>query len=349
MRSWKTTKKNSVTTAPGARPHRRAAGRGSLALVGLAAGLLFASQTLLAASAAPPERHPPGTLVTAGTIRLYIEKEGSGPPLVLLPAGPGLDHAYFHPYLSSLTPWRTVVYLDPRGCGRSELGRGGDLDTDAMVFDLEQVRLALGSERLDLLGHGIGEAVAVLYADRHPDRVGRLIIVGGAGHPGSFLDEPRLEALTTPGMKTALAQAGADRYLSADGRLRERFRILVPLFFQRLTDHAFQRAFVDQITLSDEVRNILAPRMGRNPQGFERALGKLSIPVLIVAGRYDPTATVEQAEGLRAMIPSSRLAILEESGSFPFAEQPVEFLRLVREFLGAMGEGAKVAGAGGGI
>ncbi len=317
--------------------------------MGLVASLLFACGRPLPASAAPPERHPAGTLVTAGTIRLYIEKEGSGPPLVLLPAGPGLDHAYFHPYLSSLAPWRTVLYLDPRGCGRSELGRGEDLDLGAMVFDLEQVRRAFGFERLDLLGHGTGEAVAVLYADRHPDRVGRLIILGGAAHPGSFLDNPRLEAGTTPDMKTALMQAGADRYLSADGRLRERLRILAPLFFQRLTDRAFQRAFVDQITLSDEVRKLLAPRMGQDPQGFERALTRLTIPVLIVAGRFDPTATIEQAEALRAMIPTSRLAILDESGAFPFAEQPVEFLRLVREFLGAMGEGAKVAGAGGGI
>ena len=331
------------------RPGRGAGARRVRAVAGLIAGTVLVGGGLLAEAVDPPERHPPGSLVTSGNIRLYIEKEGSGPPLVLLPAGPGLDHSYFHPYLSSLSPWRTVIYLDPRGCGRSELGRPEDLDPVALAGDLEQVRRSLGADRIDLLGHGMGGRVAVLYADRHPERVGRLILLGGARHAGSFLDGQGIGIGMTPEMKKALARSGEDRYLSADGRLRERYRTLAPLLFRRLTDRAFQRAFIDRITLTDQVRTLLVPRLDSDPEGFEQALSRLRLPVLIVAGRFDPTATVEQAEDLHRLIPASRLATLEESGAFPFAEQPVEFLKLTREFLGATEEGAKVAGAGGGI
>ncbi len=300
--------------------------------------------------------HPSGGPIGAGGIRLFVEREGSGPPLILLPAGPGLDHAYFHPYLSSLAPYATVVYLDPRGCGRSESRPAGEYTLDAMAADLEGLRRAMGFERIDLLGHGLGQAVAALYADRYPGRVGRMIFLGGARRAGRFLDSPELVRRMTPEMEAALGTAQADRYLSADGRLRERFRILTPLLFHRLNDRGFHRAFVDQVTLSAGVCDAMAAGLadGAGPADLIAPLTRLKVPVLIVAGRHDPTASVAEAEALRDTIPGARLAVLEESGSFPFAEQPVDFLKTVREFLeGAprpeAGPRAGSSGAGGGI
>jgi proline iminopeptidase len=275
-------------------------------------------------------------MIGEGGARLFIETEGSGRPLVLVPAGPGLDHGYFHPYLSALAPYAQVVYLDPRGCGRSDPRLPEDYTLAQMAGDLEIVRRELGAEAIDLLGHGLGEAVAVEYAARHPDRVGRIVILGAGSRASSFLDAPGLQERTTPGMKASIEAAGSDRYLSADGRLRERFRILAPLLFHRLTDRSFHRAFVDQVTLSDDVRRAMIPSLeaatGPGParSGAPAFLG----PVLLVAGRHDPTASIAEVEELHRAIPGSELAILEESGAFPFAEQPVEFLKIVRRFLG---------------
>jgi pimeloyl-ACP methyl ester carboxylesterase len=47
---------------------------------------------------------------------------------------------------------------------------------DDWVTDLESVVEALGLERFPLLGVSQGGAVAVAYAARHPDRVGRLVL-----------------------------------------------------------------------------------------------------------------------------------------------------------------------------
>lgn len=298
-----------------------------------------------------PAREHPGRLVDAGGARLFVEIEGKGPPLVLLPAGPGLDHGYFHPYLTALVPYATVVYLDPRGCGRSDARPPAEYGLDSMASDLEGIRRALGFETLDLLGHGLGQAVAALYADRHPERVRRLIFLGGSRRASSFLDSPGLVGAMTQEMKAALAAADSDRYLSDDGRMRERLRIAAPLLFHRLGDRSFQRAFVDQATTSAGVRAAMAEVLGKGAGSadLDAALGRLRAPVLIVAGRYDPTAPPEEEGSLRDAIPGARLTILEESGAFPFAEQPVDFLKTVKEFLltGPSGEGK--AGAGGGI
>ena len=296
-------------------------------------------------------RGHPGRLIEIGGARLFVETEGKGPALILLPAGPGLDHGYFHPYLTALAPYATVVYLDPRGCGRSDPRPPGEYRLDMMVSDIEGLRRALGFETINLLAHGLGQSVAILYADRHPEKVGRLILLGTSRNTSSFLDAPGVVRAMTPDMKAAIASADADRYLSEDGRMRERLRILAPLFFHRLTDRSFQKAFVDQATTSAGVREAMADslRSGAGSADVAAALGRLRAPVLIVTGRFDPSSTVAEGQALLEAIHGARLAILEESGTFPFAEEPVEFLKIVKAFL--LGESAKEAraGAGGGI
>jgi pimeloyl-ACP methyl ester carboxylesterase len=314
-----------------------------------AAGAAVVAVAALAAAVSAAGEHP-GRRVEIGAAALFVESEGSGPPLVLLPAGPGFDHAYFHPYFSSLAPARTVLYVDPRGCGRSSAAPPQGPPLDALVADLEGLRRALGYERFDLLGHGLGEAVALLYADRHPDRVGRLILLGAGLRAASFLDSPGLRSAAGGPVRDALRAAASDRDLSGDGRMREELRIVAPLLFHRLTDREFQRAFVDRIALSAGERETLRPALAPDgPAGdLSGPCARLKAPVLILAGRHDPTSTVEEAEALRRATPGARLVVLEESGAFPFAEQPVEFLKAVKEFLTGPAVGG-AAGAGGGI
>ena len=46
------------------------------------------------------------------------------------------------------------------------------------ALDLEEVRLALGVERLDYLGLQLRHALGAVYAMAHPDRVGRFVLDG---------------------------------------------------------------------------------------------------------------------------------------------------------------------------
>jgi pimeloyl-ACP methyl ester carboxylesterase len=326
-------------------PVPRRDGRGVGALLVGTALLLAVATPLPAAIPEPAAGGHPGRMITAPWGRLFVETEGSGPPLLLLPDGPGLDHAYFHPYLSSLAPDRTLVYLDPRGCGRSDAAppEGGTLE--GMVADVDTVRRALGYERLDLLAHGTGSAVAVLYAVGHPERVGRIVLVGPSLHPESLITSSRLTALMTPEMRAAVDAARRNRYLSEDGRLKERLRIVTPLLFHRLTDRGFHRAFVEPITVA---AGTLRGTAEESPD-LANPLARLGAPLLILAGRYDPLASVREAEAVRDAVRGARLQVMEESGTFPFVEQPVDFVKAVRAFLSGGESTGGAAGAGGGI
>ncbi len=61
-------------------------------------------------------------------------------------------------------------------------------------------------------------------------------------------------------------------------------------------------------------------------------LPRISVPTLILLGRYDLT-TVETAREMERRIPHSKLVVFEESGHFMYLEEPETFLREVRSFL----------------
>nr|WP_268236998.1 alpha/beta fold hydrolase [Agromyces bauzanensis] len=68
--------------------------------------------------------------------------------------------------------------LDLRGTGDSQTPMdAASYRVDRQVDDLEALRSHLGLERMDLLAHSAGAALALLYAVRYGDRLRRLVLV----------------------------------------------------------------------------------------------------------------------------------------------------------------------------
>ncbi|MGA2924475.1 MAG: alpha/beta hydrolase [Solirubrobacteraceae bacterium] len=83
----------------------------------------------------------------------------------------------------------------------------------------------------------------------------------------------------------------------------------------------------------------------------QRALAPLDRPALVVWGAHDPYLPVALAQRQREAFPSAEVAILPDSGHWPFADDPEAVGRRVEAFLrGVVGVGAgvDVAGAGAG-
>jgi pimeloyl-ACP methyl ester carboxylesterase len=57
----------------------------------------------------------------------------------------------------------------------------------------------------------------------------------------------------------------------------------------------------------------------------------INVPAIILAGRHDSSAQV--AEQFHAALPDSRLVIFDGSGRFPFADEPGNFERVIRDWL----------------
>eukprot|EP00041_Stephanoeca_diplocostata_P032771 m.1059414 g.1059414 ORF g.1059414 m.1059414 type:complete len:445 (+) comp24209_c0_seq14:315-1649(+) len=114
-------------------------------------------------------------------------------PVVLM-HGFGSGAAVYHLVLPGLAPLRTgpVVAIDSLGCGQSSrpsnvVGshRTSSVEEaeDFFVGGLERWRISMGYEKMALVGHSMGGYLAVSYAERYPERVHNLVLIGCAGIP----------------------------------------------------------------------------------------------------------------------------------------------------------------------
>jgi proline iminopeptidase len=133
----------------------------------------------------PIEPYASGMLDVGDGQHVYWEECGnpSGKPVVFLHGGPG---GAIQPKVRRLfDPGRyRIVLFDQRGCGQSlphasELG--ADLSTNTtwhLVSDIERLREHRSIERWQVFGGSWGSALALAYAEEHPERVTELVVRG---------------------------------------------------------------------------------------------------------------------------------------------------------------------------
>lgn len=113
-------------------------------------------------------------------IKLFYEKEGSGPPLLLL-HGNGEDHHIFDEVGERLAETWSVYRIDSRGHGQS--GRTAELHYKDMAEDIIGFILAQKLEKPVLYGFSDGGITGLLIAILEPDLLAGLIISGANLQP----------------------------------------------------------------------------------------------------------------------------------------------------------------------
>ncbi len=133
----------------------------------------------------PIEPYAHGRLEVGDGQQVYWEECGNprGKPAVFLHGGPGGGSTPPVRRLFDPEAYRLIL-LDQRGCGRSTphaSERGADLSANTtwhLVGDLEKLRLDRGIDRWLVFGGSWGSALALAYAETHPDRVTELVLRG---------------------------------------------------------------------------------------------------------------------------------------------------------------------------
>lgn len=138
---------------------------------------------------------------------LAAARWGNGPQLVLASHGITANHRSFTAVAEALDRRSggtvSVVAVDHRGRAGSA-SVGGPFGLAAHADDLVAVMDALGIERAPLIGHSMGGFVVANAAERHPERVDRLLLIDGglAFPPATWTDGDGLE-LEPPVPETA--------------------------------------------------------------------------------------------------------------------------------------------------
>jgi proline iminopeptidase len=111
---------------------------------------------------------------------LYVEESGNpdGVPVVFLHGGPGAGCEPYHRRFFDPQLYRIILF-DQRGAGRSTPHAILEHNTtQALVADIEAVRVHLGIDKWVVFGGSWGSTLALVYAETHPGRVLGLVLRG---------------------------------------------------------------------------------------------------------------------------------------------------------------------------
>jgi proline iminopeptidase len=266
---------------------------------------------------------------------LQYRSVGSGPPIVLVGGGAGNGAGYMWPVADELAAsgFRCVLY-DQRGRGGSTADAldKAHINLAASVADLEALRAHLGLERMTLLGHSWGAMLAAAYVAAHPERVGRLVLVG----PGplwwdlKFLEgygqrlmarapAPASQPGSKPESPAAAARAELRRELSAmianPQSARERHLFL--LYALPANAKEWDLMQTDLASGSFDVRPQMAKWKGE---------------ALVIQGRLDALGA-EHAQSMAKAFGNGQAAIIDRAAHCIWWDRPDEFFAAIVGFM----------------
>ncbi|MFF8600214.1 alpha/beta fold hydrolase [Streptomyces sp. NPDC015238] len=268
--------------------------------------------------------------------RLAYRTLGTGEPLLVLPGGPMRDAAYLGD-LGGLSAHRALIVLDQRGVGASEVPADpASYRCDRQVADVEALRAHLDLDRIDLLGHSAGAALATLYAAAHPDRIRSLTLVtGGTRAVGIEISDAEWDAAAEvfadrdwyPAARAALETIGPDTPLP------EQSEITMPFAYGRWDEAARAHAAGAASQTNWAAASAYHAPGAFDPEATRAALRGLTAPVLVLAGGYDPGPNPARAAELAACFPHAELVVQPGAGHFPWVDDAGAFVRAVAAFL----------------
>ncbi|HEV2820796.1 MAG TPA: alpha/beta fold hydrolase [Solirubrobacteraceae bacterium] len=249
---------------------------------------------------------------------LAFTQTGDGPPLVLV-HGVGATRAIWGRVLERLASDHAVIALDLPGFGDSPpAGPAFDLDevADAVAEGLAAAGVPIPFE---LVGHSLGGAVALTLAHRHPDMVGRLVLVAPAGlspRPPWLAETLGWAAnLLVPVRRLAggpLVGRQAARALMLTGTVHDGARLHPD--DARIILGASARA----LRLREGIATVTAADL-------RPMLGRLAAPPGLVWGERDLTIPVDGLDTVRALRPDAPARTLPNTGHVPMLEAPAAF------------------------
>jgi proline iminopeptidase len=281
----------------------------------------------------------PGEGIAAGhdDVRLHYRVSGDGPVVVAHPGGPGTSAAFLGD-LAGLDEVATIVWLDPRGTGRSTAPADPTAYSLAhYAADVEALCEQLGLNRIGLLGFSHGGMVAMRHAVDHPGRLTHLILLDTA---------PALDEATMERASAAMDRRQGEPWYEAvrraidaddppdrgDEEALASLLGIMPMYFHRW-DEGAQRFVATLAGTTFHARVSPAWNAEQATLDLRPELSQVQVPTLVVVGDDDFICDVESAHEMADRIPGARLEVIAEAGHFPWVEQPTAFRRPVDGFL----------------
>lgn len=263
--------------------------------------------------------------IDIGGMRLCYQEYGSGETIVMLP-GLGSNIDLWSDTIEILAGQYHVLAVDPPGFGKSDKP-DGTYEITWMAERIVDFLDAKSVARATIVGQSMGAHLAVIIADRHPERVNKLVL------EGSIANWP----------PTGFLLAGGFQLFWSDSIFVDHLRRNWPSIMSKLSAHDspkreavlryqmavradLQRYRPEGVSSSRTLKSILLTSL-------RSSLANICIPVLLIWGIEDEIHSTSNGRELRRLLPDSRLVVIPDAGHSAMLDQPGEFSRLVQRFV----------------
>jgi proline iminopeptidase len=209
------------------------------------------------------------------------------------------------------------------------------LSMDQAVGDLEALRARLGEGRWIFAGASAGGMLGLLYALARPDALAGLIVCGSAPSWRYIFDDGSIFHPRHPAYAQLAAATAAAVAPHAPAEARRRWvdlTIEASLHKKELLPSLVGGARAATIS-GARLAAFLAQIHGPRKFDVSPRLGEIAVPTLVLCGRHDAQCPPGQSQLLASRIPGARLEIFDESGHYPYLEEPARFRAVIRAFI----------------
>lgn len=296
-----------------------------------------------------PDSWTDGKYYTVNGAKLYAVTVGKGAPMFVIPGGPGGAHPAYR-IMDSLTVGNNIqlIYLDAFGRGKSDTAKDVREYTIARdIEDIEGLRKAMNLDKISLYGHSYGSVVAQGYAIKYPQHTSHLVIANGFH---SYLmwqandDNSNHEIKTNyPEVWDTLMKVRVQGAISSDAVHQDIYGRVPYGFLYAYNPEKFRGGGGNKPYPNPFNAKLYYQMVGKDGDfivgneignfDYRKDLKKLTMPVLVLAGRYDRVAVPYMQVQYKEYCPQAQFIMFERSGHNPQVEEREKLFRILVEFL----------------
>lgn len=244
-------------------------------------------------------------ITTSDSTKLFVKRSGKGYPVLFIHGGPGSNSFYFEKEGGDVFSKKVqLIYLDQRGCGRSDSASSGDYSLNRVIKDFDEVRQKLGYQQWMVIAHSFGGILATQYAHDYESTIRAMVYLNCTINlPATARSgiEKGIELLgNEPGDKTYFNDSSIPLFT----RWREMFGRLQGkgIAYQLMYDKKENKEYDDSLMALPFLKYVYAQRLWNYPEYFSDFASKttdIDCPVLVITGTRDYTIGVDHYKLMR--------------------------------------------------
>ena len=256
------------------------------------------------------------------SLKAHILVAGHGEPVLLIHGGGSVAVALAG-VMTGLAPSFRCVAPDRPGCGLTD---GFDYTNvpfrDHAIHFVRSTLDALNVQKASLIGNSMGGLWSLYFALAAPDRVRKVVLLGG----------PAASASPPPPSRPPRPPAG-------DGSIedtRARFRVVMADPSRAPVEVLEADFAASRIPGASRAWNTMVEDCGRErttTYALRPELKNLKAPTVFIYGDKDMEGPPSLAREMAALAPNARCEIISDAGHLVWLDQPNSCMRIIKEFL----------------